>query len=212
MLHMRSILFHLAIFSGIAIAHAEAIRDSSAWRDAQRILPQLAKQHRAAKSFALKFEARAMGADGEPLPPSKGSLLVADSGRFRLEHAGGTVVCDGKALRQYTPSTKQVIIRDAADAGGADGILLRFLDARPVNASHLKKGLRVVLDPTATKENLDSLIVTLDPGNAIRSVETQDGAGNRVTYVVKSLRYGVHISTRDFTLQPPPGTETVDMR
>ena len=202
------------VLLGLSIAASQTPPDSATWRDAKRVLDGLAKRHREAKSFSLKFESRATGSDGEPMPPGKGSLQVADSGRFRLESASGVVVCDGAILRQYFPANKQVIVKQASEAGAAGGILLRFLQARPVNARRGQGGsLRIVLDPGSVGENLDSLILTVEADKpSIRSVETQDPAGNRVTYLVKSLRYDTHPNNKTFTFQPPAGVETVDMR
>jgi chaperone LolA len=204
----------LSTLSSFAAISDQLQADSTAWRDARRVLGRLAQQRLSAHGFALKFESRAIGSDGEPMPAVSGSLLVADSNRFRLEHPGGTVVCDGKTLWQYIPSHNQVIVKEASESGGAGGILLRFLEAKAVKSKRKPDGsLRIILDPGSVDQNLDSLIIVVNPDKfAIRSVETQDPAGNRVVYMVKSLRYGVSTKSREFTFQAPSGVETVDMR
>lgn len=188
--------------------------DSQELREAQSVLAGLAKKHRTASVFSLVFESRAEGADGNPMPPAKGSLTAADSGRFRLQHAQGTVVSDGKTVWQYFPSTKQVVIKDAADAGEAGGVLLRFLQARALRAAPRSGGLlRVVLDPASVGESLDSLVVTLSPAeSAVRRVLTQDPAGNRVEYTLKSLRYDARPGRSAFVFKLPAGVEVIDMR
>jgi hypothetical protein len=193
---------------------ASGVVDSRELREAQAILGGLAKKHRAAPVFSLVFEARAEGADGNPMPASKGSLTGADSGRFRLQHAQGTVVCDGKTVWQYFPGTKQVVIKDAADAGEAGGVLLRFMQARALRAEAVKGGLlRVVLDPSSVGESLDSLVVLVSPKeSAVRRVQTQDPAGNRVEYALKSLRYDARPGRSAFTFKLPAGVEVIDMR
>jgi outer membrane lipoprotein-sorting protein len=199
----------------IASASAAPAADSLALIEARAALEKLAKKHGSAKTFSLKFEAAALGPDGEPLPKSKGTLLSGDSGRFRLEHAQGVVVCDGATLWQYFPSTRQVIVRSAGDmagAGTAGGVLLRFLGADPLRAQKIRGGLRVNLDPASAGENLDSLVLILGPGPAVRRVETWDPAGGRVEYAVKSLKLGVRTRARDFAAPNPPGAEVVDMR
>ncbi len=195
-------------------APASGVVDSKELREAQIVLGNLAKKHRAAPVFSLVFEARAEGADGNLMPASKGTLTAADSGRFRLQHAQGTVVCDGKTVWQYFPSTKQVVIKDAADAGDAGGVLLRFLQARALRAEAVKGGLlRVVLDPYSVGESLDSLVVTVSPSEAsVRRVQTQDPAGNRVEYALKSLRYDARPGRSTFTFKLPAGIEVIDMR
>ena len=199
---------------GFTVAFTQTSTDSETWREARRVLDGLAKQHGAAQNFFLKFESRATGSDGEAMASSKGSLSVSDSGRFRLESATAVVVCDGKTLWQYFSANKQVIVKQAAEAGAAGGILLRFLQAKPLRAERGHGGsLRIILDPGSVGERLDSLILTVDPDKSvIRSVETQDPAGNRITYLVKSLRYDTHPGNKAFTFQIPAGVETVDMR
>jgi outer membrane lipoprotein-sorting protein len=191
----------------------EARADARDLREAQAALAALTQKHRAAKAISLSFESRAEGADGNPLPPAKGSLLAADSGRFRLQHAQGTVISDGKTVWQYFPSTKQVVIKDAADAGEAGGVLLRFLQARAVKADKRGGQLRVALDPASVGESLDSLVLTLAAdGASVKKVETQDPAGNRVEYLLKSTRYDVKPARGTFVFKKPADVETLDMR
>ena len=204
----------LPVFCVLSLVAGQASQDSATWRDARRALDVLAKQHRAAKNFSFRFESHATGSDGETMHSGKGSLLAADSGRFRLEYAGSSVVCDGATLWQYFPANRQVILKQASEAGTAGGILMRFLQAKPLRAERTHDGfLRILLDPASVGESLDSLIVTVDADKpAIRSVETQDPAGNRVAYLVKSLRYDIYPANKAFTFQVPTGVETVDMR
>lgn len=182
-------------------------------RDGREALEVLAQRHREAAAFSLSFESRAIGADGNPMPAAKGTLVAADSGRFRLRYAQGTIVSDGKTLWQYFPSTDQVVLRAATESGTAGGVLLRFLQARAVKAEKKGGAFRLVLDPASVGENLDSLILTLSPDAAtVRSVETQDPAGNRVVYRITSLRYDARPGRGTFTFRIPAGVEVVDMR
>ena len=209
---------YYAPFLGLALAAVLVLpqvarADARDLKDAQTALAAIVKKHRAAKAVSVSFESRAEGADGNPLPVSKGSLLAADSGRFRLQHAQGTVVSDGKTVWQYFPSTKQLVIKDAADAGEAGGVLLRFLQARALKADKRAGQLRVVLDPASVGESLDSLILTLAADNAsVKKVETLDPAGNRVEYQLKSMRYDVRPDRSTFVLKKPAGVEVLDMR
>jgi outer membrane lipoprotein-sorting protein len=200
--------------TAVSATPAAPAPDSRELREAKSVLSSLAQKHRAAPVFSLVFESRAEGADGNPMPAAKGTLVAADSGRFRLQHAQGTVVSDGKTVWQYFPSTKQVVIKDAADAGEAGGVLLRFLQARALRAESRSGGLlRVILDPSSVGEPLDSLVVTVSPGAAsVRRVMTQDPAGNRVEYTVKSLRYDARPGRGAFAFKLPAGVEVIDMR
>jgi outer membrane lipoprotein-sorting protein len=208
-------------FFVVSVASA-AYADPASLQKARDALAALAAKHRAAPAFSLTFVSSALGADGNPMPPVRGTLVAADSGRFRLTHAQGVVVSDGHTVWQHFPATKQVVIRSAkaeeAGAGGAGGILLRFLQARAVDAATVSSGpgaggLRVVLDPASVGESLDSLIVLLSAdGGAVRGVETQDPAGNRVSYAVSSLRYDARPGRATFEFKVPAGAEVVDMR
>jgi outer membrane lipoprotein-sorting protein len=218
-----SALFAFSAFStATPLFAAENAPPPAPIQEARAALEVLGKKHRDAASVSLAFEARALGADGNPMPASKGTMVTADSGRFRLNHAQGTVVCDGVTLWQYFPATKQVVIRPAEAAGGAGGVLLRFLQARAVKADRYAEGsaknLRVVLDPASVGENLDSLVLVLAPGTSasgapvVKRVETQDPAGNRVTYTLTSLRYDARPGRAAFTFKTPAGAEVIDMR
>jgi hypothetical protein len=102
----------------LTFAATESRADAAALKEARTALESLSSKNRAAPSVSFVFTSRVMGADGSWLPPAKGSLVTADSGRFRLRHAQGTVVCDGVTLWQHFPSTKQVVIRPARVADG----------------------------------------------------------------------------------------------
>jgi outer membrane lipoprotein carrier protein len=211
-------LLGMALSVPVFAADAPAMTASAATlKEARTALAALTEKHRTASAVSLAFESRAEGADGNLMPPMKGNLVTADSGRFRLQHAQGIVICDGETVWQYFPSTKQVVLRSATEsgAGGAGGVLLRFLQARAVRAEKLPKngGLRVALDPASVGESLDSLVLTLSTdGKTVRRVETLDPAANRVTYVVTSLRYDARPGRAAFTFKVPAGVETVDMR
>ncbi len=201
----------------VALATMGVWADGATLKEARAALETLSAQNRAAPSVSLVFSSRVMGADGEWTLPAQGSLVTADSGRFRLKHAQGVVVSDGKTLWQHFPSTKQVVIRAVAsrgDGGGAGGVLLRFLQARAVAAERVQGGsLRVVLDPSSVGENLDSLVLTLSPdATKVRKVETRDPAGNRAEYAVSSLRYDGRPGRGTFTFKVPGDVDVVDMR
>lgn len=205
----------MAAFLLAALPALPARPDSAALAEARAALSVLAERQRAAASVSVAYESRATGADGTLLPPVRGSLVTADSGRFRLAHAQGTVVSDGTTLWQHFPATGQVVIRHAGDAAGTGGVLLRFLQARAVSAERLARpaGLRVVLDPASVGEALDSLVLVLSSdGATVRSVETTDFAGNRVTYVIRALRHDGRPGREAFTFTIPADAEVVDMR
>jgi outer membrane lipoprotein-sorting protein len=216
---LMKIVFSGAVFAFASLLSAASAAESPVLREAREALEALAQKHRDAAAVSLAFESRALGADGNPMPPVKGTMVMADSGRFRLRHAQGTVVSDGVTLWQHFPATRQVVIRPAADAagaGGAGGVLLRFLQARAVKAQRPDGAagtLRVVLDPASVGESLDSLVLTLSPdGTIVRRVDTQDPAGNRVEYVLTSLRYDARPGRAAFTFKIPAGAEVIDMR
>jgi outer membrane lipoprotein-sorting protein len=215
MLHPMKIVLSrvLPALSLLYFATSASAAETPVLREARAALETLAQKHRSAAAVSLAFESRAMGADGSLMPAVKGTMVMADSGRFRLRHAQGTVVSDGTTLWQHFPSTRQVVIRPGAEAGGAGGVLLRFLQARAVKADRVAGALRIVLDPASVGETLDSLVLTLSPDAAtVRRVETQDPGGNRVEYTLTSLRYDARPGSAAFTFKIPAGAEVIDMR
>lgn len=190
----------------------------SVLEEARASLGSLAEKQRSAPVIFLDYESRAFGADGNPMPAVDGSLIADGTGRFRLEHARGIVVSDGETLWQYSSGTGQVIVRDTPSGGrgegAAGGALLRFFDARAVAATREPGGdVRILLDPASVGEHLDSLVITLArDGSTVRRVETEDPAGNRVEYRVKSLRRDSTAPEGTFVFEAPADAETVDMR
>ncbi len=207
------VFFLLAAFAVFTVPAAHA--DPATLQKAREAVAALAEKHRNAAAFTLAFESRATSAAGDPMPPVRGTLVAADSGRFRLTHAQGVVVSDGRTVWQHFPSTKQVVIRPASESGDGDagGVLLRFLQARAVDAARAAGGLRVTLDPASVGENLDSLVLLLSAdGKTVRGLETEDPAGNRVSYKVTSLRYDARPGRGAFEFKVPAEAEVVDMR
>ncbi len=190
--------------------------DSAALGEARRTLAHLIERQRQSPCVKLRFASQTTGPDGGALPKTQGALWIADSGRFRVEHAGNVVVCDGRTLWQYVPANRQVIIKNAPDAapGAESGMLLRFLGARPLAAERAGRGLlRVTLDPKAAEDNLDSLHVLLGTQPpALRRVETVDVTGARTEYEILACDYAARPRPDEFTFTPPSGVETVDMR
>lgn len=205
------ISFATALFLGFTFSPTAFAADSQALTEARQALEKITAKHRQAKSVSLVFQSRSMGADGELSPATGGTLLSADSGKFRLEYEGGAIVSNGKTLWQYSRDAHQVVIADADGAGSTGEALLRFLQAKPLRASRQNGSLRVILDPASVGEGLDSLILMLD-GGKVREVDTQDPAGNRIFYTVKSLQYGEAPGRKAFEFKAPKGVETVDMR
>ena len=198
-------------FSAVVVYAASESEDLTRARGA---LEKLVEKNRISKSLILKFKSRASGPDGETGPYWKGTLLAADSGRFRLEQKRGDMVSNGRVLWQYAPENNQVIVRNAPavpPSGAVGAALPNWLSAQPLRAVRTPEGLRVALDPT--KAELDSLWVVLDAKNSsLRGVETVDAAGNRVEYRVLGLKFESAIRSKDFTFDIPKGTEVVDMR
>jgi len=218
----RFALFPILPVFGLILAVSPTLvrAETSPLKEARTALDALSAKNRAAASVTLAFTSRVMGADGDWMPSGSGSLVTADSGRFRLKHSQGTVISDGRTMWQYFPSTKQVVIRPAVSAGqsggnsgGAGGVLLRFFQAKAVAAERVSGALRIVLDPASVGENLDSLIVTLSPdAGSVRRVETLDPAGNRAEYTVSTQRYDGRPGRAAFKFQVPAGADVVDMR
>ena len=210
----NAILVAVVLFQSYGTVEVKAASESEDLSRARGALEKLVEKNHVSKSLILKFKSRASGSDGEIGPWWKGTLLAADSGRFRLEQKRGAMVSNGRVLWQYAPENNQVIVRNAPavpPSGAVGAALPNWLSAQPLRTVRTPEGLRVALDPA--KAELDSLWVVLDAKNfSLRGVETVDAAGNRVEYRVLVLQFKTSTRSKDFTFDIPKGAEVVDMR
>lgn len=203
------VLFAVAVmaFQAYALTASEALAKSQAW-------------FKSGKAWNLDFQVQVFYSDSPDIVSQKGTLLVADADRFKLQVAGIEFVSDGESLWQYNPEQNQVLIKAVEDLSSAfhpSEMLFKYLNCK---AKELKEGefnkqkLWVLkLDASKYAGQFDQMEVWLSQKDfsPVR-LFTVDPTGNSSWYNIINLKVVKKVSPEDFKFKSRKGVDEIDMR
>lgn len=196
-----------AAAGAFALTADEAMAKSQAW-------------FKSGKAWSLDFQLQVFYAESPDIVSQKGSLLVADGDRFRLDVAGIKFVSDGESLWQYNPEQKQVLIKAIEDLSSAfhpSELLFKYLGCKAKElkqAEFNKQKLWVLkLDPSKYAGQFSQMEVWLSPKDfsPVR-LFTVDPAGNSSWYNIVNLKVEKNVSAEDFKFKSMKDVDEIDMR
>jgi outer membrane lipoprotein carrier protein len=147
----------------------------------------------------------------------RGVVSIKRPGRMRWEYRDPepkTFVSDGKTFYFYVPADRQVIVRDqdrersipALLLSGQGGLLDQFrprLEAAPPGRQRLR------LTPRKPEAEVESVVVEVDEGYGIRSLEIEDAQGNLSRFRFDEVRPDASLPDRLFRFEIPRGVDVV---
>lgn len=157
----------------------------------------------------------------------KGKLILKKPDKFRFEADGQVVSTDGQSVWNYTPATRQVVIRryappekDRTPEGLLFNLLFRGTSAqdyvaRDAGAARRDGKACRLVDLTARQEGAYIAAVRLwvETGTALPiRVEYTDFNGDVTTYRLWELNPYRKMADDAFRFTPPAGVEVVDLR
>lgn len=190
-----------------AVTADEALKGSKEW-------------FKSGKAWNLEFQVQVFYADSPDIVSQKGSLLVADADRFRLNVAGIEFVSDGESLWQYNPEQNQVLIKAVEDLSSAfhpSEMLFKYLECKAKElkeAEYNKQKLWVLkLDASKYAGQFNQMEVWLSKKDysPVR-LFTVDPAGNFSWYNILKLNVVKKVSADDFKFKPGKDVDEIDMR
>ncbi|MBR4916941.1 MAG: outer membrane lipoprotein carrier protein LolA [Fibrobacter sp.] len=190
-----------------AVTADEALKGSKEW-------------FKSGKAWNLEFQVQVFYADSPDIVSQKGSLLVADADRFRLNVAGIEFVSDGESLWQYNPEQNQVLIKAVEDLSSAfhpSEMLFKYLECKAKElkeAEYNKQKLWVLkLDASKYAGQFNQMEVWLSKKDysPVR-LFTVDPAGNSSWYNILKLNVVKKVSADDFKFKPGKDVDEIDMR
>lgn len=196
-----------AAAGAFALTADEAMAKSQAW-------------FKSGKAWSLDFQLQVFYAESPDIVSQKGSLLVADGDRFRLDVVGIKFVSDGESLWQYNPEQKQVLIKAIEDLSSAfhpSELLFKYLGCKAKElkqAEFNKQKLWVLkLDPSKYAGQFSQMEVWLSPKDfsPVR-LFTVDPAGNSSWYNIVNLKVEKNVSAEDFKFKSMKDVDEIDMR
>ena len=203
------VLFAVAVmaFQAYALTASEALAKSQAW-------------FKSGKAWNLDFQVQVFYSDSPDIVSQRGTLLVADADRFKLQVAGIEFTSDGESLWQYNPEQNQVLIKAVEDLSSAfhpSEMLFKYLNCK---AKELKEGefnkqkLWVLkLDASKYAGQFDQMEVWLSQKDfsPVR-LFTVDPTGNSSWYNIINLKVVKKVSSEDFKFKSRKGVDEIDMR
>lgn len=150
----------------------------------------------------------------------RGTLVLADSSRFRLEDATKAVVGDGASVWLYVAANEQVtvseFIGDDETFMTPQSLFLRYTetrDARYDGAESIDGRMLDRLTLPAVNPGDADVTVWIDREYAfpVMTLEEYPG-GDTNRYILRDLRLNEPVADSTFVFIPPDGVEIIDMR
>jgi outer membrane lipoprotein carrier protein len=148
-------------------------------------------------------------------------ILLLQGNQYRVETPRETFVTDGTTTWVYTPADSQVVVNRAAQDPAAvspQTLLMDYTDRYAVErsrtASYKGTSHRVLhLAPTADAARFESLRLWIRPTDAlVTRLRVVDASGAVIRITFRDLVRNPAVQASDFTFDPPPGVEVVDLR
>lgn len=196
-----------AVQSALALTADEALNKSKAW-------------FKTGKAWNLDFQLQVFMANSPDIVSQKGSLLVTDGDKFKLEIMGIRFYSDGESIWQWNVEQNQVLIKDVEDLSQAlhpSELLFKYLNCKAISLSegtYNKKKLWVLkLDPSKYAGQFTQMEVWLDPKDfsPVR-LYTIDPENNTSWYNILNLKVMKKVSIEDFRYKSNSVVDEIDMR
>lgn len=172
------------------------------------------------KAWNLEFQVQVFYADSPDIASQKGSLLVAEGDRFKLNMAGIQFYSDGETLWQWNMEQKQVLIKAVEDLSSAlhpSELLFKYLNCKAKEITEAEfngqKLWVLKLDPSKYAGQFTQMEVWLSKKDfsPVR-LFTVDPSGNASWYNIMKLNVLKSIKAEDFRYKSVPGVDEIDMR
>ncbi|MCQ2061067.1 MAG: outer membrane lipoprotein carrier protein LolA [Fibrobacter sp.] len=172
------------------------------------------------KAWNLEFQVQVFYADSPDIASQKGSLLVAEGDRFKLNMAGIQFYSDGETLWQWNMEQKQVLIKAVEDLSSAlhpSELLFKYLNCKAKEITEAEfngqKLWVLKLDPSKYAGQFTQMEVWLSKKDfsPVR-LFTVDPSGNASWYNIMKLNVLKSMKVEDFRYKSVPGVDEIDMR
>lgn len=195
------------VSSVFALTADEAMAKSQSW-------------FKSGKAWSLEFQVQVFYAESPDIASQRGSLVVAEGDRFKLDMAGIRFFSDGESLWQWNVDQKQVLIKAVEDLSSTlhpSELLFKYLNCKATELTEGEFGgkkLHVLkLDPSKYAGQFTKMEVWLSPKDfsPVR-LFTVDPSGNASWYNILNLKVVKKVDVKDFRYKTQPGVDEIDMR
>lgn len=191
------------------------------------VVGKLQKKFAELKTLSARFVKQHYWRLMEQHQEMKGTLLVQQPNRFRMDSDVQVVVSDGKTAWNYAPANAQVLVSDYSAIANDrsyekllfDLILLGGYDENytPVYVGEKKVQRKTcyVVDLSARKEDtyIHTIRLWIDKRlYLVRQVEYRNIHDDITTFVLSDLKVNKRVKADQFTFHVPNGVELIDLR
>ena len=159
------------------------------------------------------------------MPSMKGTLTVGKNNTFRIQTPDRTIACDGKLVRNYSPSDRKVIVSEyieTDDVLSPERLFLNFPaqyvpSLRTMSSSGTAGSLlSLQLKPASPDDvigTLERITLLLEPGSLIiKEISFFDGIEEQ-SWSIARFKYEKNLSKNLFSLKDlPADVRTIDLR
>jgi outer membrane lipoprotein-sorting protein len=202
------------LFAGLFLYNVGFAADPAA------VMKQSADRFKGAKYWSFDFQVLSFIPGNADTLRYKGEIMLGKNDQFHLRIPGQEYVSDGITLWQYTPSQKQVMVKNIVDLQGGmhpSEALFRYLKCKPVSMKDsVLEGVPVhamVLDPKGQVKQFTAMTVWLKVKDQTpMRLQMTDRTGAMMIYKIANLRKDPPLKDADFHFVVPTGVEELDMR
>jgi chaperone LolA len=206
-------LLRAVAITGAFAAAAPAAGAGSAEDLARRV----ERRHRQAEDLTARFvQTYRSGVLGREVT-ERGTVSMKRPGLMRWEYREPekkVFVSDGKTFYFYVPADRQVIVREHA---GEQGVATFLLSGEGDILEQFEAALdpvpggdpRLRLTPRKPDASVETVLLEVDAGARIRSIEVVDVQGNRSHFRFQDVRENVGLKDKLFRFEIPDGVEVV---
>ena len=172
-------------------------------------MPSWWNQWKQVSSFSSPFTQEGESAAFGKLT-SKGNLLIAKGGRLRVEYEKGMLLlCNGKQLTQYDPSTRTAQMHDLEDISTEWPLLHILIDPATITQVfhvNVQDGGMIRLSPK--KPNLPEITME-GKGSFLHKASWIDGTGAKQVLTLTAPKAPKDPGNGPFVFIPPTGTKWI---
>jgi outer membrane lipoprotein-sorting protein len=145
-----------------------------------------------------------------------GKFYYKKSGKFRIELPTNKIVSDGGKIWNYDLTANRVIISPVTDDAlsfSLERFVLEYPDKCNVSVVEDSSDKKIIkLIPVDDFLGFNSAMISVNKNFVVNKIEIEDYSNSYFSFSLSNIKINGKLSDDLFTLNPPEGTEIIDLR
>ena len=145
-----------------------------------------------------------------------GKFYYKKGGKFRIELPANEIISDGGKIWNYDLANKRVIISPVTNdplSFSLERFVLEYPDKCTVSVVKNTSDEKIIkLVPVDDFLGFNSAKISVDKDYVVNRIEIEDYTGSYFSFSLRNIKINGELSDDLFTLNPPEGTEIIDLR